>query len=126
MEIKFSIKGQPYSKANNRIPVRMKSGRQIWIKNAKAQKYLEEFIRQAPKNIHFTKPVKLICTIVYESNRPDLDESLIMDGLQKSRILKNDRQIVEKHIYKAVPDKNCPQAIIKISDDIADSSTIIS
>ena len=52
-------------------------------------------------------------TIYYASRRPDLDESLIMDGLQKAGILKNDRQIKEKHIYNRI-DKVRPRAEIEI------------
>ena len=51
--------------------------------------------------------------IYYASRRPDLDESLILDAMEK-RIYKNDRQVNEKHIYWNLS-KDDPYIKIKIA-----------
>lgn len=109
----FTILGEPCSKANSRIMI-VNKGKRRCIKSAKAQAYVESFLWQA-KEINSTLikgtfplkgNVKLACTIYYASYRKDLDESLIMDCLQKAGILKNDRQIKEKHVYHRIDKKN--------------------
>ena len=110
----FIISGEPCSKANSRIMIVAK-GKRRCIKSTQAQKYVDSFLRQA-KAMHFYPIVddaKLICNIYYSSYRKDLDESLIMDCLQKAGMLKNDRQIKEKHIYHHI-DKKYPRAQIEL------------
>ena len=115
--IEFVISGEPRSKANNRIL--------LWkqkriIKNKKAQDYVNNFILQGAivrnkyrDTIQFPIESVIVLTacLYYASHRPDLDESLVMDGLEKSGIIKNDRQIREKHIYWKL-DKENPRAKI--------------
>lgn len=115
-EMNLTILGEPCSKANSRIMI-FKNGTPRCIKNAKAQAYVESFLwqmRSHIKNMRLAQlegNVMLECNIYYASYRKDLDESLIMDCLQKSGILKNDRQIKEKHIYHRIDKKN-PRAEI--------------
>ncbi|MBE0428129.1 MAG: RusA family crossover junction endodeoxyribonuclease [Nitrospirae bacterium] len=113
--MRFVIFGEPASKANSRqIVFNKRTLKPQVIKSKKANQYLENFIFQCPKP---KKPIEssvaLTAHIYYASNRPDLDESIIMDGLQKARVLKNDRLITQKHIYKHIDRKN-PRAEIKI------------
>lgn len=112
----FTILGEPCSKANSRIMI-FKNGKPRCIKNEAAQDYVESFIKQVSfLNIaKFTGDVVLHCQIFYSSYRKDLDESLIMDCLQKSGVLGNDRQIKEKHIYHSI-DKECPKTIITLEN----------
>lgn len=112
----FTILGEPCSKANSRIMI-VNKGKRRCIKNANAQAYVESFLwqmRNHTKNmklVQFKGNVMFDCNIYYASYRKDLDESLIMDCLQKSGILQNDRQIKEKHIYHRIDKKN-PRAEI--------------
>ena len=59
-------------------------------------------------------PIRLEATIYYPSRRSDLDESLIMDGLQ-GLVIENDRQIIEKIIVKRLDPAN-PRSIITITE----------
>jgi Holliday junction resolvase RusA-like endonuclease len=56
--------------------------------------------------------ILLYCRIFYASRRPDLDESLIMDGLQ-GLIIKNDRQIKGKIIVHGL-DREKPRTQVGI------------
>lgn len=107
---KQTIYGEPASKSNARI----KTARGAVIKSMKAMRYLEDFRRQVkPPAEMFTEPVVMECTIYYRTQRPDLDESLVMDGLQYGGVVKNDRLIREKHVFHAI-DKENPRAEIII------------
>lgn len=104
------IKGEPASKSNSR--------RLIWrgktpaiIKSAKALSYSDAFKLQ-------TKPIEPLLegelaidmNIYYATQRPDLDESLILDLLQ-GVIYKNDRQVREKYIKHFI-DRDNPRVEI--------------
>lgn len=99
--IYLRISGQPYSKANSRKLVQI-GGRPRFIKSDSARQYEKDFASQCRTH---PNPIKgrvwLIGAIAYESWRSDLDESLIMDGLQ-GRLIENDRQIVGKLLLRAV------------------------
>ncbi|CAB4122907.1 hypothetical protein UFOVP28_70 [uncultured Caudovirales phage] len=112
--------GQCASKSNSRRIVfrKRESGkgrRPISIKSASAFEFSTAFEEQCPK---FDAPLlgdlKLSCNIYYSSNRPDLDESLVMDLLQKCGVVKNDRQFRCKDIRHGV-DKKRPRVEITIS-----------
>lgn len=51
--------------------------------------------------------------IYYTSNRPDLDESLVLDALQ-GRVYRNDRQVWQKFVKKAI-DRDAPRIVIRVS-----------
>ena len=53
-------------------------------------------------------------TIYYKSRRPDLDESVILDAMEKF-IYKNDRQVKEKHIFWGLDVLN-PRAEIEVEE----------
>lgn len=112
------IYGQPFSKANSRVPrpIKTKSGkvRILWIKSKKAQHYERDALPQIiPPNRMFIEDVSFTATIYYASRRPDLDESLILDVLQKAGVYKNDRLVKEKHVYWAL-DRTNPRAEIMV------------
>jgi len=115
-DIEMIIQGEPASKANSRRLVRKRVGnksRVISIKSEKALAYEKAFAIQCLKlDPLIGDDVLLYCKIFYASRRPDLDESLIMDGLQGA-VIKNDRQIKGKIINHALDSKN-PRAEIRI------------
>lgn len=102
------IYGEPASKANSR-----RWTGKFLIKSEKALKYSEEFKRQCPVLEKLMEgDLSITIHIYYASRRPDLDESLILDLLQK-RIYNNDRQIKAKHIYWHL-DKEAPRCLITV------------
>ena len=111
-EITFTVYGEPASKANSRRLVRFGS-RVASIKSAKALGYVDAFQLQCPRlKTVITTPVAVFIEIFYSSRRPDLDDSLILDAMQ-GRVIKNDRQIQERHILWNL-DRANPRAVIRV------------
>ena len=107
------ILGEPASKSNSRRLVNI-NGKPRFIKSKKALEYSKLFETQVvPPACPFEEDVKLSITIWYKSRRPDLDPSLIMDLLQKTRVIKNDRQIKEIHAIHRL-DRGNPRSSIEI------------
>ena len=114
--MRFQIFGEPCSKANSRIMIFRKNRKPCNIKNKASHDYVNSFLAQVQAMRlgafgNGSEDVILHCWIYYKNYRKDLDESLIMDCLQKSGILKNDRQIKEKHIYHGINKLN-PNSVI--------------
>lgn len=131
--IEFVIFGQPASKANSRKIVTI-AGRPQIVKSKEALAFETAALRQIPPKarLQLTCPVKVTLRMFYESERPDLDESIVLDVLQ-SRFAKqkipgreeqvrvliqagvyvNDRQVREKHVYHAI-DKLMPRVEIRV------------
>lgn len=107
------IEGEPASKANSRRLVTF-GKRPASIKSAKALAYVAHARRQinAPAE-PIEGDVIFTATIHYATRRPDLDESLILDVLQAAGVIRNDRQVREKHVYWAL-DRERPRAEIEI------------
>lgn len=84
----------------------------MFIKSQKAldfEKYaLLQLKKIVGKHKAMEQDVVLEATIFYSSRRPDLDESLLMDILQKAGVYTNDRLIKEKHIFWGL-DKDKPR-----------------
>jgi len=115
--IAFTILGEPASKANSRRLVTTKKRgepvRPRIIKSKKALGYLELFRAQCPRlSTLLTGDLCVTIRIYYASRRPDLDESVILDAMQ-GRVIVNDRQIKEKHVYWGL-DRDNPRAEIEI------------
>tara|TARA_Y100001963_G_C6761520_1_gene439717 strand:+ start:1294 stop:1677 length:384 start_codon:yes stop_codon:yes gene_type:complete len=111
--IEFEIMGEPASKANSRQLVTIKN-RPAFIKSKKARDYLKMFVAQCPKLPELLEgDLKVEATIYYKSRRPDLDESVILDAMEKL-IYANDRQVKEKHIKWGL-DRENPRSTIKVS-----------
>jgi len=100
------------------------------IKSAKALDYRDAALQQIPPacRVQFNCPVRVDMRIYYASERPDLDESLILDCLQdqwtkiggrrvvsQRGIYHNDRQVREKHVYHAIDKKN-PRTVIQVTE----------
>lgn len=122
--ISFTILGEPASKANSRKIVTI-ADRPSSIKSDKARSYEKAALQQIPPRfrVQLTGPVRATLRIFYASERPDLDESIVLDVLQdryksvkqgdtKTRVLVqkgvyvNDRQVREKHVYHGIDRKN--------------------
>lgn len=106
--VKFTVYGEPASKANSR-----RWTGKFFIKSEKALNYGKEFAKQCPTlDMLMVGDLKITIKIFYKSRRPDLDPSLIFD-LMQNKIYLNDRQLKEHHIYWGLDPQN-PRAEIKI------------
>jgi Holliday junction resolvase RusA-like endonuclease len=116
-EVRFTILGEAVSKANSREAVFFGKGdsrRIAWIKSKKARDYERTASLQVPRlSTLITGPVFVRMTIWYASERPDLDESLVLDVMQ-GRVYANDRQVREKWIKHGI-DRSNPRAEITVS-----------
>lgn len=111
--IRFTIKGEPGSKANQRRLV-FHGQRPAFIKSMKALSYFKSFQIQCPKlPTPWEDDVAVWIRIWYGSRRPDLDESVLLDAMQ-GLVIRNDRQVREKHIYWSL-DKGNPRADIVVA-----------
>lgn len=113
-EVSFIILGQPYSKSNSRRITFIK-GKVRNIKSAKALAYVKQAQEQLPKLDPLLEgELSVTLHIYYASQRPDLDETLILDILQ-GYLYSNDRQVRERHTYHHI-DRENPRAEIIIKE----------
>lgn len=132
MKLAFTIFGEPASKANSRQLVHVNDGqggkRALFIKSKKARDYERDALRQIPPAVRqrIEGPVRVTLRIYYASERPDLDESVVLDVLQdryegrgegrelvQKGVYRNDRQVREKHVHHAI-DRANPRAEIVV------------
>ncbi|MBN3756049.1 RusA family crossover junction endodeoxyribonuclease [Paraburkholderia sp. Tr-20389] len=141
MRIEFTIYGQPASKANSRkiVPRKIHSKttgelvtRPMSIKSEAAREYETTVLKQVPPKARqrLEGPVRVAIRIWYASERPDLDESVILDCLQdrydwvkrgtgEKKVLvhrgvyRNDRQVRQKVILHGI-DRTNPRAHIVV------------
>lgn len=144
--VTFTIIGEPASKANSRKIVTFGRGdnkRAAVIKSDKARNYERDAQIQIPAHarVMFDVPVRVTMRVFYASQRPDLDESVILDVLQakfetrdgplvkvgedkwapgstdrvcvRRGVYLNDRLVREKHVYHDIDRKN-PRAEITV------------
>jgi hypothetical protein len=121
-ELVFMNRWSPKKQANVKMPASVKS--------EKALKYESDAVLQIPANCKqmLQGRVRVTARIYYASERPDLDEAIILDimqakyekkveGVERKLIRRgvyvNDRQVREKHIYWDYDPKN-PRAEIKV------------
>jgi hypothetical protein len=126
--IRFTIFGEPASKANSRVlsTIGPKDNRRtILRKGNKALGYERDALRQIPPaaRARLEGPVRVTLRIFYASERPDLDESIVLDVLQdrwskdkglpttdrrlaQAGVYRNDRQVREKHVFHGIDRKN--------------------
>ena len=129
----FTILGEPASKANSREIVSRRyrdedgavKSRPMSIKSDKALTYERRALRQIPQNcrVQLSGPVCVTLRIFYANERPDLDESVVLDVLQNryatvrrrgvkvrelihEGVYVNDRQVREKHVYHGIDRTN--------------------
>lgn len=125
--IDFIIYGELASKANSRRLV-SRGGKPMFIKSEKGLAYVRSAMKQIPREAKVNLEGELIVhlDVWYASQRPDLDESLLLDILQAKfeksgdrricvnrGVYLNDRQVREKHVYHHI-DKNNPRVRIRI------------
>jgi hypothetical protein len=134
LKVKLTIYGEPCSKANSRRLVHIPDGhggkRASFVKSKDALAYERDALRQIPPVLRhrLEGPVRLTLCIYYASERPDLDESIVMDVMQdryakdkksgkrelvQKGIYRNDRQVREKHAYWGKDPRN-PRAEIVV------------
>jgi Holliday junction resolvase RusA-like endonuclease len=108
----FEITGQPARKSNSRRIVKnKKTNKPLLIKSEVALNYTSEFLSQVPAEAKqrfggLDKPLALYVVVYYKSRRPDLSIELIMDLLEKSGVVQNDRYIREQRAWGFVDKKN--------------------
>lgn len=138
MRIEFTILGEAASKANSREIVQI-AGRPSSIKSKKARDYEADAVKQIPPacRVQLDCPVRVTLHLYYKSQRPDLDESVVLDVLQdryrkgaitpaqkalgikaprvlvQKGVIRNDRLVREKHVFFHI-DKANPRAHIVI------------
>ena len=81
--ITFTIYGQAASKANSRKIVKFGNTPRI-IKSPEARQFMNDARRQVPPmyRVRMQGPVAVKLRVYYASERPDLDESVVLDALQ--------------------------------------------
>ena len=112
--ISLTILGEPASKSNSReLKWNFKAKRNFLVKSDKARAYEQAVklqVKPLPKLLE--GELRADIKIYYASQRPDLDESVILDALQ-GLIYKNDRQVRTKFVDHAI-DKANPRAEIVV------------
>lgn len=127
--IRLVILGQPVSKSNRSQIVKLGTRYSIG-KSVEAKEYIRDTLRQIPPTARqrLDGPLRVTITLFYETDRPDLDESQLLDCLQdqwkrpktggervliQAGVYRNDRQVREKHIYHRIDPRN-PRAEVLI------------
>ena len=125
--IAFTILGQPQSKANSRQFVLL-GERMASIKSKTALAYERAALMQIPVHarVRLVGPVRMWIRIFYASERPDLDESIVLDVLQdrfagkgdkkvlaQAGVYRNDRQVRERHVWHEI-DRTNPRTEVVI------------
>lgn len=146
--IRFTILGQPASKANSRSIVTI-GDKPSSIKSKPAREYERDALAQIPPEHRrmLSCDVRVTLHLFYSSQRSDLDESIVLDVLQtrwkkdkqsgeryivQRGVYCNDRQVREKHVYHHI-DKENPRAEILIEPiepmqetlDIGEAATML-
>lgn len=134
MAIAFTILGQAASKANSRKIADVgppDARRRIFIKSKEALEFERDALRQIPPAARqrIDVPVRVSLRMFYATERPDLDESLVLDILQdryaprdkrtgerrliQAGVIRNDRLVREKHVYHGI-DRGNPRVEVEI------------
>lgn len=136
--IRFTIRGQAASKANSRRLVNF-GERLASVKSKPALAFERDAIRQIPAfaRQRLEGPVRVTLRIFYTSERPDLDESLVLDAMQdrwhghgerrqlvQSGVYRNDRQVREKHIFWGLDPAN-PRVEVEVEAVHAQQAALV-
>jgi Holliday junction resolvase RusA-like endonuclease len=136
--IAFAIIGEAASKANSREIVTI-GGKPASIKSAKARSFERDALLQIPvwARQRLEGPVRVTIRIYYASERPDLDESLVLDILQdrfigkgeqralvQAGVYRNDRQVREKHVYHGI-DRSDPRVNVVVEPLLAQQEGLL-
>jgi len=116
--VKLVIIGQLPRKSNSRrIVTNSATGKPMVIKSKEARDYEMDFEKQIP--IRYRQKLdghlEIKGTVYYRSNRSDLSIELLLDCLERSGVIINDRRIVRQEIYKKIDRKN-PRVEIEIKE----------
>jgi hypothetical protein len=126
--VRFTVLGECASMKNSRrIVTSRATGKPMSIKSAKSMSFFHSAALQIPNLPQpFETPVKVTMTIYYASERPDLDESVLLDAMQsttvgvgkqkiivRSAVFTNDRLVRWKDIRHGIDAKN-PRAEIVV------------
>lgn len=100
----------------------LKNRRRMWwdyrtkkpriAKSADAEKYMTDFCLQVPKEYRNLRlgskeqPLRAIITTWFPTWKSDLDFQIILDSLQLSEVISNDRWVREHHFWAEVDPKN--------------------
>lgn len=116
--IRILILGEPASKANSRQIV-MFGKRPAIIKSKKAREYEKSAVpqvlmqcRMAGWKVRAIGPMRVTISVFYASERPDLDESVVLDVMQ-GIVYGNDRQVREKHVFHRI-DRDNPRCEVMV------------
>jgi len=138
--ISFTILGEPASKSNSRKIVSF-GDRPSSIKSDKARNYEKTALYQIPMwaRQRIDGPVRMTIRIFYATERPDLDESLILDILQdrykrdkktgvrtriQDGVYQNDRQVRERHVYHGI-DRQNPRTEITVEPLLMQQASLL-
>lgn len=144
MLIRFTLLGEPASKANSRefglVRVPGTEKQRVHIrKSAKALAYEESAAKQIPPAARqmLEGPLRVIIVIYYRNQLSDLDESIILDVMQAQHktidgkrictrrgVYLNDRQVRERHVLHRI-DKTNPRAEIVVQALEAQQAEIV-
>jgi Holliday junction resolvase RusA-like endonuclease len=140
--IVFTLIGEAASKANSRKMAMVGPAdkrRMLFIKADKALSFERSALYQIPQwaRKQLEGPICVTMRIFYASERPDLDESLVLDILQdrwqrvegqrvlvQKGVYRNDRQVREKHIYHRI-DRNNPRVEIIVEPLLAQQESLL-
>lgn len=114
--VALTIEGNPPRKSNSRRFVRnSRSKKPMLIRSPAALAYERDFAAQVPSRfrLRLSGPLLLQLEIYFRSWRSDLDLETVMDCLERSRVIDNDRSIVRAEVSK-YKDSKRPRAEIKI------------
>lgn len=127
--IRFTILGECASKANSRRLVPTASGKVRSIKSGKGLDFERTALLQIPTEAKqmIDAPCAIRLRIFYRTERPDLDESLLLDCLQarykrakngmrvllQRGVVTNDRLFRVKHVYHAI-DRDNPRVEVTV------------
>jgi hypothetical protein len=138
--LRFVIHGEPASKANSREIVTRKMrdakgktrARPMSIKSEKARDFEKTAQLQIPAwaRVELEGPVRVVMKIFYASQRPDLDESVVLDVMQskyqtvrmkgrdvrkciRKGVYVNDRQVKQKFVMHGI-DAHDPRAEVLV------------
>lgn len=114
----FTIYGDVPCKSNS-YKVIQRNGHGSMAKTLKLKEYERSFYLQCPlRNANIGALFKIDVEVFFSSNRKDLDGSfkIILDCLQMTNTIRNDRQCVEIRARKLL-DKEKPRVVIRITTE---------
>jgi len=112
------IYGTLYGKANSRrIVVNRRTRKPMVVKQSGALKFEQDFMAQVKRPpVPFEGKVALSALVYYPNNRQDLEIELLKDCIEKTGILKNDKQVVEYRRIIRKLDKNNPRVVFALRE----------